>query len=420
MLSDLIKAGVSKIIVDTQEPERVYQFLPELDFEIVGEWNVIKGLELKTAGHKYNAAPREKSLNAAIEYLLFANRKHFVLFLNPKIENPDLISEIKQHCLVFVGPDIPHIVGAARIRLPAPSKQEYQKALKKTSDVDYCQGMLLSEAENCFKYSEYTGTSFLKNRHKFVSSRVIDFIDSHSTFKDLGGFFDFKRWFNKRKYLYKSEAKDYGLTFPKGALLAGVPGCGKSLCAATLGNESDLPLVRLDLTKVYDQFVGVSESDLRAALESIERAAPAILWIEELGRLVVGKDSQGDSGTTSRLLAILLTWLQEHGRDIFTVATVNDLENIPKELIRKGRFSEIFTVDYPDHEARKEIWKIHMEKRGLALSYDHILEILAEKTEGKTGADIESIVEDTLIHCYSMGIKKEHIVGNHFEQIIGG
>jgi SpoVK/Ycf46/Vps4 family AAA+-type ATPase len=202
-------------------------------------------------------------------------------------------------------------------------------------------------------------------------------------------------------------------------LLAGVPGCGKSLCAATLGNESDLPLVRLDLTKVYDQFVGVSESDLRAALESIERAAPAILWIEELGRLVVGKDSQGDSGTTSRLLAILLTWLQEHGRDIFTVATVNDLENIPRELIRKGRFSEIFTIDYPDHEARKEIWKIHMEKRGLALSYDHILEILSEKTDGKTGAEIESIVEDTLIHCYSLGIKKEHIVGNHFEQIIG-
>jgi SpoVK/Ycf46/Vps4 family AAA+-type ATPase len=133
----------------------------------------------------------------------------------------------------------------------------------------------------------------------------------------------------------------------------------------------------------------------------------------------VGKDSQGDSGTTSRLLAILLTWLQEHGRDIFTVATVNDLENIPRELIRKGRFSEIFTIDYPDHEARKEIWKIHMEKRGLALSYDHILEILSEKTDGKTGAEIESIVEDTLIHCYSLGIKKEHIVGNHFEQIIG-
>jgi SpoVK/Ycf46/Vps4 family AAA+-type ATPase len=115
----------------------------------------------------------------------------------------------------------------------------------------------------------------------------------------------------------------------------------------------------------------------------------------------------------------LLTWLQEHGRDIFTVATVNDLENIPRELIRKGRFSEIFHVDYPEHEARKEIWKIHMEKRGLALSYDHILEILSEKTDGKTGAEIESIVEDTLIHCYSLGIKKEHIVGNHFEQIIG-
>jgi SpoVK/Ycf46/Vps4 family AAA+-type ATPase len=164
--------------------------------------------------------------------------------------------------------------------------------------------------------------------------------------------------------------------------------------------------------------VGVSESDLRAALESIERVAPTILWVEELGRLVVGKDSQGDSGTTSRLLAILLTWLQEHGRDIFTVATVNELENIPEELIRKGRFSEIFTVDYPDYEARKEIWKIHMEKRGLALSYDHILEILAEKSQGMTGADIEAAVEDTLIMCYSQGIKKEHIIGNHFEQVL--
>ena len=196
--------------------------------------------------------------------------------------------------------------------------------------------------------------------------------------------------------------------------MAGVPGGGKGLCIKALANESNLPLIRLDIAKVYDHYVGESERNLRSALTSIERLAPCVVWIDEFSRFVIGKDSQGDSGTTSRLFATLLTWLQEHDKPVFTAATVNDFQNLPQELIRKGRFAEVFGVGYPDFDARLEIWRIHLEKRGIPTSVA-ALEVLARDSENMTGAEIEAAVEETLIECYIKGIQKDRIPAKEFE-----
>ncbi|MCF8012490.1 MAG: AAA family ATPase, partial [Clostridiales bacterium] len=399
-----------------------------LNFDMCGEWDSTNGLTMYFGNTKYTSVPKDKNVEAALEYLRFAKGKYFVLFFNPKPNDLEQLRLIENHCIVFVGENLPEFKKAVNIRLPAPSYEEYEREFKNVLKpkkskalvqqcAQYSQGMLLSEARNCFKYCVHTKTEFLENRHKFVSSKIIEFVNTSYTFKDLGGFSNFKNWFKKRALLYKKEAKDYGLRFERGVILAGVAGGGKSLAGKTLANEAGLPLIRLDLAKVYDQHVGESERNLRDALESVERVAPAILWIEELGRFVVGKNSHGDSGTTSRLLAILLTWLQEHDKDIFTVATVNDFQNLPKELIRKGRFSEVFGVSYPDFDSRHEIWRIHLEKRGIILS-NHALEVLARDSDAMTGAEIEAAVEETLIDCYVRGISKSSIASKHFEEVL--
>ncbi len=423
MLKDLINSGVSPVVVDTEEPERVDKFLPDLDFELYGTWDVSNGLVLRCGGAKYSSGPRDKSIDAALDYLRFANRKHFVLFLNPsKVEG------IKGHCLVFAGPGLPNPKGSVLYELPPPAKEEYEeefaKALKPKKSkalvqdcAKYAQGMLVSEAVNCFKYSVHTNTNFLENRHRFVSKNIVEYVNTDYTFKNLGGFTNFKEWFRKRAFLYKPEAQEYGIQFPRGVVLAGVPGGGKGLCVKALANESNLPLIRLDIAKVYDHYVGESERNLRSALTSIERLAPCIVFIDEFSRFVIGKDSQGDSGTTSRLFATLLTWLQEHDKPIFIAATVNDFQNLPQELIRKGRFAEVFGVGYPDYDDRIEIWMVHLNRRGVLNSLEG-LECLARDSENMTGAEIEAVVEETLINCYLKGISKTNIPTIEFENTL--
>jgi SpoVK/Ycf46/Vps4 family AAA+-type ATPase len=177
--------------------------------------------------------------------------------------------------------------------------------------------------------------------------------------------------------------------------------------ASTLGNEAGLPLLRFDMTKVYNQYVGQSESNMHEALKVIEQSSPLILWIEELGRLTVGKDSDADSGTTSRLLAIFLTWLQEHNKDVFVVATVNDIKNIPKEMIRKGRFSSVYTVEPPDEKEREEIWRIHLKRNGLPTDK---ASIFSKCVDVCTGAKIESVVVDALIETFTLKLHRDYAV----------
>lgn len=233
---------------------------------------------------------------------------------------------------------------------------------------------------------------------------ILEYFHPEGDFNQVGGMENLKEWLEQRGTAFSSDAKDFGLTSPKGVMLLGVPGCGKSLIAKTIANEWELPLLKFDLGKVFGGIVGESESNIRKALSLAETIAPSILWIDEIEKGLSGLGSNGDSGTSSRVFGNLLTWMQEKKSEVFVIATANNIEQLPPELLRKGRFDEIFFVDLPGPEERKDIFKIHIEKRDRNINNFHLKE-LVETAKGFSGAEIEEAVNEGLHIAYSK--KKE-------------
>lgn len=218
---------------------------------------------------------------------------------------------------------------------------------------------------------------------------LLEFIDAPTTLDDIGGLKTLKKWLSSRLLTTEAEAEEHGLDSPRGVLMLGVQGAGKSLCAKAISAAWKRPLLRLDPTALYDRYVGESESRLRSALRQAELMAPIILWIDEIekGFAAMGSTS-GDGGLSRRMFGSLLTWMQEHREPVFMVATANDIESLPPELMRKGRFDEIFFVDLPGEEARRAILEIHLRKRRLEAA-DFDMDRLIAVTEGYSGAEIE-------------------------------
>lgn len=227
----------------------------------------------------------------------------------------------------------------------------------------------------------------------------------------VGGLDNLKDWLKVRSNAFTQEAKDFGIDTPKGVLLLGLPGCGKSLTAKSISKAWNFPLLRFDLGKVFGGIVGQSEANMRRSLEIAKTIAPCVLWIDEIEKGLSGISSSDrtDGGTTSRVFGSLLTWMQEKTEPVFVVATANNIENLPPELLRKGRFDEIFFVDLPTFEERKEIFKIHLTKKNRSLS-DFNLDELAERTSGLTGAEIQSIIADALFESYSKKTKLTNLL----------
>ena len=199
----------------------------------------------------------------------------------------------------------------------------------------------------------------------------------------------------------KKNARDFGLQEPKGLLLLGVPGCGKSLTAKTIASFWNMPLLRLDIGKVFQGLVGSSEDNIRKAIATAEAVAPCVLWIDEIEKGLSGVQSSGatDGGVTSRIFSTILTWMQEKMSPVFVVATANNINLLPPELLRKGRFDEIFFVDLPNEEERKKIFEIHLvKKRQNPQSFP--MEMLSKKTEGFNGAEIEECIKEAMFAAY--------------------
>ena len=228
-----------------------------------------------------------------------------------------------------------------------------------------------------------------RKREYVQADGLLEFIDAPTALDDIGGLRTLKKWLSSRLLTTEAEAEEHGLDSPRGVLMLGVQGAGKSLCAKAISAAWKRPLLRLDPTALYDRYVGESESRLRSALRQAELMAPIILWIDEIekGFASMGSTS-GDGGLSRRMFGSLLTWMQEHREPVFMVATANDIESLPPELMRKGRFDEIFFVDLPGEEARQAILKIHMRKRRLNAE-DFDLPALIAATEGFSGAEIE-------------------------------
>ncbi|MGD1908656.1 MAG: AAA family ATPase [Leptolyngbyaceae cyanobacterium] len=234
---------------------------------------------------------------------------------------------------------------------------------------------------------------------------ILEFMEVDETIDAVGGLEELKHWLKQRSNAFTERAREYGLPQPKGMLILGVPGCGKSLIAKTTSRLWGLPLLRLDLGRVYDgSTVGRSEANLRNALRTAESISPAILFIDEIDKAFAGSagSSDSDGGTSSRIFGTFLTWMQEKTSPVFVMATANRVERLPSEFLRKGRFDEIFFVDLPNEEERKEIFDIHLQKRRPDISrFD--LEQLTKVCEGFSGAEIEQGLISAMYEAFAQG-----------------
>ena len=243
-------------------------------------------------------------------------------------------------------------------------------------------------------------------------SGVLEFIDT-SGMASLGGLKGLKGWLDKFRAGFGERAREMGLRPPRGVMLVGVQGCGKSLAAKTIAREWQLPLLKLDTGRLMDKYIGESEKNLRHAYELAEATAPVVLWIDEIEKAFAGAtSSDADAGLGRRLFGSFLTWLQEKKETVFVTATANDLSSTPPELLRKGRFDEVFFVDLPDADERREILSIHFGMRKQdARSFD--LDALVDTADGFSGAEIEQAIVASLYGLLAEGGKQlttEHIL----------
>lgn len=231
---------------------------------------------------------------------------------------------------------------------------------------------------------------------------VLEFVEAGETIDSVGGLGELKSWLDQRSNAFTERARDYGLPQPKGMLILGVPGCGKSLIAKTTSRLWGLPLLRLDMGRVYDgSTVGKSEANLRNALKTAESVSPAILFIDEMDKAFGGTgSSDSDGGTSSRIFGSFLTWMQEKTSPVFVMATANRVERLPSEFLRKGRFDEIFFVDLPSPEERSDIFRIHLQKRKRDIErFD--LDQLSKVAEGFSGAEIEQALVAAMYDAFA-------------------
>ena len=288
------------------------------------------------------------------------------------------------------------------------------ESLNKTVEPDFlevliraCQGLSIEKIRRALSKSiaqygtinEATINLVLVEKRQIISqTEILEFQGTTSQFTDIGGLETLKKWLATRKESFSEKAKLYGLPAPRGLLLAGIQGTGKSLTAKAIANEWQLPLLRLDIGRLFGGIVGESESRVRQMIQLSEALAPCVLWIDEIDKAFSEQTKDGDSGTTNRVLGTFITWLSEKRSQVFIVATANNFSVLPLEIIRKGRFDEIFFVGLPILNERQQIFNVFLNRLRPNQLGDFDLALLAKKSEGFSGAEIEqAIVEGMLI-----------------------
>lgn len=273
-------------------------------------------------------------------------------------------------------------------------------------------GLTKDEAEKVYRKAHVTagclteaevGIVLSEKKQLIRRNGILEYIEEDETIDSVGGLEELKHWLRQRSNAFTERAREYGLPQPKGMLILGVPGCGKSLIAKTTSRLWGLPLLRLDMGRVYDgSMVGRSEANLRNALKTAESISPAILFIDELDKAFAGSAGSADSdgGTSSRIFGSFLTWMQEKTSPVFVMATANRVERLPGEFLRKGRFDELFFVDLPNAEERKDIFRIHLTKRKRDTTrFD--LDQLANVSDGFSGAEIEQALVAAMYEAFA-------------------
>jgi AAA+ superfamily predicted ATPase len=272
-------------------------------------------------------------------------------------------------------------------------------------------GLTLKEAENVFAKTlvtdgrlsgEDVNIVFSEKQQVIRKSGLLEYYEAQESFADVAGLENLKEWLSKRSVAFTERAQKFGLPAPRGALLLGVQGCGKSLTAKAVSGLWGLPLLRFDIGRMFSSLVGSSEENIRRAIQVADSVAPVILWVDEIDKALAGAagSAGSDGGTAARVFGTLLTWLSEKKSPVFVIATANDISHLPPELLRKGRLDEIFFIDLPTATEREEVFRIHILKRGRDPAKFDLPE-LARVSEGFNGAEIEEAVIAGLFDAFS-------------------
>jgi AAA+ superfamily predicted ATPase len=444
-LEILIRAHHPLLLVDTVEEERLHVLL-EHAAEHTGlplfSWNQVDGLrrELPDPGQTPESGPPQKAL-AFIERSNLEAIFH-LRGLGPYLHEPVVIAQLKsihnkyfghRGALVVSGngldlpPAVEHLFTPMHLRAPSPEAYHafVQAVLRdlanrlhvqvKLSSVDVSKLLAALHGLTFFEVQKIITQAVVEDgvlgredlagvlrakRQIIERSGVLEYFPHDHAMGDIAGLRHLKDWLRKRQAAFEDprRAKEYGLSPPKGLLLIGVQGCGKSLCAKAVAAEWNLPLIRLDPSNLYNRYVGETEKNLRRAIKLAEQMAPVVLWIDEIEKSLSQDDAEG--GPAQRIFGTFLAWLQDKKESVFVIATANDISKLPPELMRKGRFDEIFFVDLPKEDARKRIFEIHLDRRNRdPAKFD--LPRLVEQTKGFSGAEIEQAVVSALYTAFS-------------------
>lgn len=403
---------------DTKDPLQALSYIEkcnEASIFILKDFHIYFGVDGK--GPDYRIIRKIRDL---VNVLRACDKPKNIVFISPILVLPnDLQKEIT--IVDFELPNIDEIrnlldemieinEGNSNIKISL-SKAEKDKICKTSL------GLTLQEAENAFARAMVQNGKMTIDELNIIldekcqvikKTGILEFIKSDLRIQDIGGLENLKRWLEKRNRSWTEDAQKYNIPSPKGVLITGVPGCGKSLTAKAISAMWQLPLLRLDMGKIFNGIVGSSEENIRKAIKTAEAVSPSILWIDEIEKGFSGLNSSGDSGTSTRIFGAFLTWMQEKTKPVFVVATANNINNLPSELLRKGRFDEIFFVDLPTKNERKIIFELHLSKRlknndvpNYLLIDDKLLDELASITEGFVGAEIEECVIAALFEAFS-------------------
>jgi len=433
-----IHSGYSVLLLQTHEEQRWEKALSQLAEQV--------SYHLSTWSETTSEEPRAALLKTLQDFSEGTKKRQLLVLkdIQPLLEDSQLVRAIREvsltasqtsNCVVLLGPHLELPVelekDALQVDLPLPDYEDIKnlfhqvfasvpKEISSNWNLNEYQqdrliqtllGLTITQAHNALAQTlNQTGENFDENvflslvaekKELLQGSDLLEYYDLTTGMHNVGGLEALKFWLEQRSGAFSQIAQRRGVPAPRGVLIIGVQGCGKSLIAKAVAHQLKFPLLRLDISTLLANDRGASERNMRMALHTAETMAPSVLWIDELDKgfagasLDVGKDS-----TLSRLLGRFLTWMEEQRGKVFVVATANTIDQLPPETVRRGRFDELFFVDLPNYYERTDIFKIHMMNRNLDPSgFD--VHALVEKTDGYSGAEIEQIVSSTVLECYS-------------------
>lgn len=442
----MIRARYSLLYIVGAEEEPVEAVIAQVALQVtparrVLRWDLVRGWEDNGSGKGSVMAALDRIGKTAVEeYTIFVLRDLHPVLKYPYTEkNAPVVRELrnltrelkrskKTIILTSVALELPEELKeeVTVIDFPLPNVQEIDSLISHVVEkpqqlqvsglareqlVKACQGLSRARigrvlakalaAKQQINESDIDGV--LEEKQQAIrQTGILEFFNSRESLKSVGGLENLKHWVKMRQDAFTDEARRYGIPNPKGVLLVGIQGTGKSLSAKTIASEWRLPLLRLDTGRLFGGIVGESESRVRQMIQLAEAIAPCVLWIDEIdkafGNIISGGD--GDSGTSRRVFGSLITWMQEKTSPVFIVATANNVRILPAELLRKGRFDEIFFLNLPSESERQDIFKVHLQRLRPTRLREFDLGILAKRAENFSGAEIEQVVIDGLYRAF--------------------